>query len=224
MSFFDKLFETPEERRVKRLIEDSRVKDETTNGPVRKLSMAITCATHKAYLNLARVFDFSKEGHPPSQPQILTFYEFMYFFMHLTLRTTVAKGFTESQINKLQGYLGPLLVWTAVESFFKNWPEELKAKMRSEIFEKLNDAEMEYSECKGLFSSDDPLNRNMLIGRLAGNAVALWERPSDESAKMAVVAAATQALSEMNLDRLVDDAKAVIDSVDSELIKKFWTK
>ena len=53
------------------------------------------------------------------------------------------------------------------------------------VAEKLNDAEVEYSECRGVLSPDDPPSRDTLIGRVAGNAADVWERSSDESAKMA---------------------------------------
>ena len=72
-----------------------------------------------------------------------------------------------------------------MDSFFRHWPENLKTKTRNEFYGKLNDAEVEYSECRGVLSPDDPPNRDTLIGRVAGNAADVWERSSDESAKMA---------------------------------------
>lgn len=221
MSLFHKLFGTPELRRARRLLKDTRASVGATYGPLGKLGTAIVGAAFSAQQNLAQVFRFSMEGQP-SEPQILMFYEFLYFFSHLTLRTAVAKGFTESQIEKLQGVLGPLVASTAVDSFFRHWPEDLKTKMRNEFYGKLNDAEVEYSECRGLLSADDPLSTDTLIGRLAGNAANLWERSSDELAKMAVASAATQAFRAIQLDGLVGEVAAVIGSADSELMDRFW--
>ncbi len=223
MSLFDKLFGTPEQRKLRRLIKDTRAEVDATYGPLYRLEIAIVSSTVSAQQNLAQVFGFSIEGQP-LEPQILMFYEFLYFFSHLTLRTAVAKGFTGPQIKKLQGILGPSLASTAVDSFFRHWPEDLKTNIRNEFYAKLNDAEVEYSNCRGLLSPDDLLSRDTLIGRLAGNAAALWKRDSDELAKRAVASAATQAFRAMQLDELVGDVAAVIDTVDSELIDKFWTQ
>lgn len=221
MSLFDKLFGRSESGRFKRLLKETRAEVDATYGPLNRLGIAIVGAAFSAQRNLAQVFGFSMEGRP-SEPQILMFYEFLYFFSHVALRSVVAKGFTEPQIAKLQGCLGPLLASTAVDSFFRHWPEDLKTKMNSEVYQKLNDAEVEYAGCRGLLSPDDPLSRDSLIGRVAGNVADLWERPSDELAKMAVASAASEAFGAMQLDRLVGDVAVVIDSVDSELIARFW--
>ena len=153
----------------------------------------------------------------PSEPQILLFYEFLYFFAHLTLRSGVARGLTASQVKKFQSYLGPLLASTAVDTFFLHWSTELKAKMMGEFFEKLNDAEIEYAECQGgLVSRDDPFSRDTLTGRLAVNVVELWERSGDQVAKTAVVSAVTGALKRVDLVRLVSEVVAKIDQVENE--------
>jgi len=227
MNIFQRLFSDPlkeaEVEKAKRLIKDTHANVEATYGRVGNLGTAIVNAAFGAQKNLAQVFGFSVEGQP-SEPQILMFYEFLYFFSHITLRTVAAEGFTEPQIKKLQDFLGPLLASTAVDSFFRHWPEDLKRKMKSNYFESLNVAEMEYSECRGLILADDPLNQSTLIGRLASNVAELWERSSDQLVKMAVASAATQAFAAMQLDRLVADVAPIIDSVDAELVGKFWKR
>src|SRR6266496_5920222 len=49
------------------------------------------------------------------QREIYIFYEFIYFFMHLTIRQAFAILSTP-QMEKLQGYLGPLISSTAIDS------------------------------------------------------------------------------------------------------------
>jgi len=220
VSLLDRLFETPESRGMKRLLDNAQAQVEATYGPLMKLAMSTVVAAQSTQDNLAKVFHFSVTDRP-SEPQMLTLYELLYFFAHLTLRTAVGKGFSAGQVKKLQGYLGPLLASTAVDSFCLHWPEDIKAKIRGEFYEKLNDAEAEYAECHGLISSDDPLDRNTLIGRLATNCAQLWER-SDRFATMAIAYAAIQSFKAMELEKLVDGVAAVIDSVDSELLERYW--
>ncbi|PYJ35969.1 MAG: hypothetical protein DME88_00270 [Verrucomicrobia bacterium] len=76
--------------------------------------------------------------------EILIFYEFIYFFLHMTMRQAFAV-LTESQIQALQACLGPLISSTAIDSYFAHWPQDLKGKITGEFYEKLNRAEVEYS-------------------------------------------------------------------------------
>jgi hypothetical protein len=165
MSVDDKPFGTPKLASLLSLLEQSDAKVEATYGPVNTLATEIIKVAYSTQQSLADVFGFSAGGEA-SLPQVLMFYEFLYFFSHLTLRTLAAHDFTEPQIQKWQNVSTPLLSWIAVDSFFLHWPQDHKAKMRSEYYDKLNDAELEYSECRGLISPDDPLSENALIGRL----------------------------------------------------------
>lgn len=221
MNLDDKPLATLDLGRLTRLLKDIEAKVEVTQGPLNRLALEIVAAAFSAQRRLADVFGFRVGGEVPI-PQVLMFYEFLYFFSHVTLRTLDAHDFTEPQFRTWQTFSSPLLSSTAVDSFFLHWPEDRKAKIRSEFYEKLNDSEVEYSECRGLLSPDDPLSANTLIGRLADNVADLWERSSDQLAKMAIASAATDAFSVMPLDRLVSEVAAVIDSVDSELIERFW--
>jgi hypothetical protein len=222
MGLFGRLFGTREARMAKRLLKDARGMVDATYGPANKLGLEIVAAASSTQQSLGRVFECGTGG-PPSEPQMLTLYEFLYFFSHLALRTAVAKGFSDAQIGKLQGFLGPLLASCAVDSFCREWPEKLKARIRSEFYEKLNHAEIEYGECRGLVSEDEPLNRNTLVGRLANNVADLWERPSDDVAKLAVVSAALEAFTAAKLDELVAEVAATIDRWDSKSTQALWS-
>src|SRR5262249_25810958 len=146
-----------------------------TYGPLGNLSLAIVQAANDSLRELAPTLGISLDGKPTEQ-RILVFYELLYFYSHLTLRFAVAGGLTEPQIAKLQSYLRPLLPSTAVDAFFKHWPNELKTKMQSDFFEKMNDAELEYTQCKTLWSKEQPFGNMSIFGRLANNIAALLEQ------------------------------------------------
>lgn len=221
MRFFEKLFGTRQQREAKRLIDETRRHVDSTYGPLHALGMAVVETAYTTYRRLGPVFGFSGSGRP-SEHQMLLFYELLYFFAHLTIRTAAAKRLSETNIQKLQGYLGPLLASTAVDTFCRNWPEELKSKMRNEFFQKLNDAELEYAACHGLVSQSDPLNDGTLVGKFQTNAVALFERTGDSLAELAVGTEILGAFANMNLDSLVCAVATVIEGVDDRLLESFW--
>jgi hypothetical protein len=224
MNSFDEPLNTPLRQTLDQLLKQTDARVKKTYGPLGALGMAITTAAWATQRKLGRAFGFSSEGRP-SEPQMLLQYELLYFFSHLALRTVVAEGFTEPQIKKLQAFLGPLIASTAVDAFCMHWPEHLKRKMRGEIYERLNDAEMEYAECtSGLLEPEDPLNGDTLIGKLAANVMSLWDRAPDDPAAFDVAAAITEALVAMEFRQHVRDVSQVIDVVDVELVKEFWKR
>ena len=183
MKFFRELFGDPlkqakQAKQVGRQQQDARGKADVVYGPVGDLGTAIVSTSYNNYQNVAQVFGFNVRGNP-SEQQMLTFYEFLYFYSHVTLRTAAAKGFTQPQFEKLQSYLGPLLASTAVDSFIGHWPDDFRKRLRSNFYEGLNIAEQEYSQCRRFLSPDDPLNKDTVVGKLAGNIADLWERSFD---------------------------------------------
>jgi hypothetical protein len=111
------------------------------------------------------------------QREIFIFYEFIYFYMHLTMRQAFA-SLPESSIKNLQGYLGPLISSVSIDSYFAHWPNDLKKKMTDEFYDKLNDAELEYAACTYDKSSNDGEERmkNLLAAlfmKLASNVADL---------------------------------------------------
>ena len=190
-------------------------------GPPGALGLAIVEAAFSAQSDLAPVLGFSMTG-TASQPQILVFCELLYFYAHLTVRSAVTSGFSEDHVRGLQGFLGPLLVSTAVNTFFRDWPDKLKDGLWNDVYEKLNDAELEYAECRGLVSAVEPLSTTTLIGRLASNVAALWERPTDSTLKAAVASASVRAFQNMGLETLLNDTALVIHLVDPSKLREFW--
>lgn len=148
-------------------------------------------------------------------------YELLCFFSHLSIRTALVTGFTEPQIANVQRFLGPLLSSTAVDTFFEHWPKELKRKIRSEFYDRLNDAEAEYAQCRGLLSHEKPFDNATLFGRLASNIADLCAKPQDHSIMTAVLVEGTKAYTGMQLDKLIADVHAVIDLVTDVLPADF---
>lgn len=208
MNIFSRLFGSSDEQRAKRIIKDTVMKVERTTTPLGVLGMAMvnaawTCA--QAVKPMIKIV-----GEEEKQlAEIYVFYEFVYFFMHLTMRSAFSQ-LTESQIGRLQAYLGPLISSTAVDSFFPHWPEALKEKIMADFYSKLNAAEIEYSECKELLSKEHPLTGNSLFLRLARNIAALSGDPTNPETLVSVIGFAVDAHKTMNLDSLVWEAGKVL--------------
>ena len=196
------------EREVQRIFRETQAEVQRTTKPLGKVGLAIVRASQtcsEAFKPMLNVADDKEK----QQAEIYVFYEFIYFFMHLTMRSAFSQ-LTGQQIGRLQDFLGPLISSTAVDSFFAHWPEDLKEKMRSEFFTKLNDAELEYSTCKGLLSKESPLTGNSLFPRLARNVADLSGNSMNPAALMFIIGAAVDAFKTMSLDSLVRDAGKVL--------------
>jgi hypothetical protein len=193
--------------------------------PFWKLGIGIINAAYSTMQNLAPVFGFATKGTPSSN-QLTMFYEFVYFFAHMMLRTASHRGFNQQQFQKLKDFLGPLLASAAVDSYCGHWPDEFRKGLWNEFYQNLNAAERDYSECQGLVSQEFPLDRDTLFGRLAANVAELWSRSYDDIAKVQVAKAALDAFKAMQLERLVSDVAAVIDQLDGDdidaMVKSCW--
>ena len=216
VNLFSKLFGDSKVREGRKLLAEAQTTASMTYGPLGRLSMSIVCAADSAHKELAPILGISIQAEP-SEERIYIFYEFLYFFSHLTLRSAIITGLTESQIKKLQGFLGPLLASTAIDSFFRHWPEDLKEKLIDEFYAKLNDAEIEYSECDEVMSEDHPFDSKTIFGKLANNVSILHERPSDPEIMAPAFVAAANAFTVMQLDRCIREVADVIDELNPEV-------
>ncbi|WP_146447638.1 hypothetical protein [Bythopirellula polymerisocia] len=136
------------------------------------------------------------------EAEVLVFFEFVYFFMHLTNRSAVSH-LTEHQIEKLHDYLGPFISSTAVDSFCAHWPKELKEGMIKDFYKKLNDAELEYSTCNELFSEENPLTGDSLFSKLARNVADLSDNSMNPLVLTLVIGSGVVVLKGLGLDALV---------------------
>ena len=81
------------------------------------------------------------------ETQMYVTFEFMYLLMHMTNRIAFEKLGDQRRI-KLQEELGILILKPMMENFVGHWPESLKEKVLMDMYDKLNEAEIEYSKCK----------------------------------------------------------------------------
>ena len=95
--------------------------------------------------------------------------------------------------------------------------------MRNDFFEKLNDSERDYSECRGLVSQD-PIDEHTLVGKVGAIIADIWERPTDGLARTSVAVAVVAAFERMKIDERVRLVKPVIDSVDTNALDQFWAQ
>ena len=119
----------------KKLVEIEKQVDNTYK-PVRDICLSIVQAAENCKLVLKTDLNF-EDKKEKDLAEMLVFYEYLYFFIHLTLRLALGK-FTETQMKKMREYMGPVIVGTAIDSYTKHWPEDLKEGMKNEFYDKLN--------------------------------------------------------------------------------------
>jgi len=148
----------------------------------------------------------AKEDKDHTQRWFMVVCEFLYFFMHLTNRFAYGELGHEQRC-KVQDQLYPLMVRPTIESIFGHWPPNLKDGMEKDLTEKLNDAEIEYGECKQLVD-DNPFSRDALFSKFAGNVCELLGVERDNPAAyaatfMKVVDLALGSFKELNFPEAV---------------------
>ncbi len=219
MSFFSKLFGNPTERELKLKFQEIQKDVEQRTRPLAEIGMAIVKASDYCFKEMKPFIDDTDEKRKQER-EIYVFYEFIYFFMHMTMRYAFGR-LSEPQITKLQGFLGPIIVGTAIDSFFFHWPEDLKGKMRSEFYEKLNNAEIEYSSSKELLSKDKPFTGDSLISKLSRNVTQLISDNMNPATMTAVVGVSTEALIDVKLDQLINTVAPTLDRLTDDDLSAF---
>jgi hypothetical protein len=217
MKLFDRFLGTPQERRAKNLLKKAEAATCEVFGPLGDLGLGIVKAAWDCYQDFCRLSEVSVEGRPTEQ-QMLVFYEFLYFFIHVTMRGAVAHGLTQMQISNVQDFLGPLLSHTAVDTFCRHWPLELKERMAHEFFEKVNGAEADYSQCRAFMLSEQPFVKESLTGKLSYNVAEVWGSPYNPAVMMAATTSAVNAYTNMPLDKLIREVATVIDRVEPDAL------
>jgi hypothetical protein len=150
----------------------------------------------KNYLN-----DFTEKERQERWIYIL--FEFIYFFMHMTNRIAFGKLGNEGRI-KLQDELAPLIIGPTIESLFGHWPRKLKQGIKNDFYEKLNDAEIEYSGCNELLSKDHPFTSDKaLFSKLARNVAELSGHSNNPAMLLQIITVSVDAWKNMKLEELV---------------------
>lgn len=186
---------------------------EETINPLGKTALAIVTSSQYCWQQV-KPFIKGKNKKEQEEIEMLTFYECLYFFMHLTVRTAYNLRFSSAQIESLQGYLGPIIASTAVDTFFVHWPQDLKDGIYNDFFKNMNDAEIEYTTCDKLFNEDNPCDPKALISKLASNSKKLIGIPDiiddDVTFRYTVITSTLDTIDKMNLTDLITESKMML--------------
>lgn len=145
MPVFSKLFGSPKEREAKKIFSELLTKVEKECEPMGEVGLAIV----RASTNCRDAFKGQIQAATEKERlerEMYIFYEFIYFYMHIMLRHAEVQ-LIESQMEKLQNFLGPLISSVAIDSYCAHWPDDIKGKIIDEFYKKLNEALLEYSLC-----------------------------------------------------------------------------
>ncbi len=219
MNLFSTLFGTPTEKDLKRKFKDIQKETEQRMRPLGNIGMAIIKASDYCSTEMKAFIDDDNNTRR-QEKEVYLLYEFVYFFMHMTMRYAFGR-LSEPQIGKLQGSLGPIIVGTAIDSFFLHWPEDLKEKMRSEFYENLNNAELEYGTSKELLSKDEPFTGESLISKLARNVTEAIGDNMNPATMTTVVSVTINALIDIKLDQLICRVAPALDQLTDDDLATF---
>jgi hypothetical protein len=214
MPVFSKLFGSSRQREIKKMLAETHKHVQEEYRPLGELGKAIIQASVNCRDAVKKLIDMPSEKER-QQREIFIFYEFIYFYVHLTLRQAFG-NLTKEQTQKLQDFLSPLISSVAIDSHFAHWPEDLKQKMTDEFYQKLNDAELEYTECIDQIQFDSSKDRQdrikdifrALFLKLSFNVANL--ACNDENNFTLSVPVMDVAMNEwirMRLDKLIADVK-----------------
>lgn len=102
--------------------------------------------------DLTRKFGKGNREFKLKFPAILI--EFIYFFIHLSNRSTFVQLGSENSPEFTQR-LVTLTVNTGTETLLKDWSEDLKEIIKKDVFHNYNVAEKNYSMCRDIFLTED---------------------------------------------------------------------
>jgi hypothetical protein len=217
--------------RAEKIVRDSRRTARELSGPVGDLGFEIVAAADKctkATNAILRRNPKLDKGPPETwTAYILVFYEFLYFFTHLTNRCAHQR-FGPDKVERIQKELFPLIVEVAVNSWFADWPDEKKSGIRTEFVQNLNVAEMEYARCESFLPNRCPIDYTALCSCLARTILGLAGYDTEAEAHSAgrraltesVNLSASEILERTDFDSLVRKAGDAISAFDEQQNKR----
>lgn len=210
MTILSKLFGRPK-MHADRIFADAKKRVDQVYGPMGKVGIAVMrAATNSRDVIKGEILAPTEAKR--KEVEVYVFWEFLYFYMHMAMRAAAAQ-LTKERIEKLQGYLGPLVSSVAIDSYCAHWPDELKKKMTAEFYENLNNAELEYTQCANTASSspgEEAATKQMkaLLMSVAFNISKLMcEGRTDIAVVTAVFDSALKESAAMDLARLITEIK-----------------
>jgi hypothetical protein len=118
---------------------------QTATKPLKDIGLAIVQAS-KNCSDAAKPLIRAPTEEDRVQREIYIFYEFIYFFMYVTMRQAFAV-LSASLAEKLQAFLVSLISSVAVDSYFAHWPAERKQGMNDNFRKYLSEQGADYSKC-----------------------------------------------------------------------------
>ena len=144
MSIFSKLFRSSENRQtVDRIFEKSRENAAQKLRPLGALGSTIVLASQKCRDSLKPSIVTSDEKERQRR-ETFAFYEFVYFFLHMTMRLAVV-AMTEPEKKHLGKHLLMMVASVSVDGSFENLPDDLRKRMIAEFCTNLQRAENQYA-------------------------------------------------------------------------------
>jgi hypothetical protein len=203
VSLFSRFFGSSQKRELYRIFENARRQTDKEFGPVGRLGSEIIAASTHCRDQVKPLLTSSDEKERV-QSEIFIFYEFIYFFLHLTNRYA-HKVLSSEEMSKLHEYLGPLVSSVAIDAYFAHWPADLKERMLGEFYEKLNTAELEYTEA-GKRSGSNEEGLSQLFTTL-GNNVSMLASDDNGDGDISQVASnvAIEEFGRRDFQRMVQD-------------------
>jgi hypothetical protein len=210
MSIFSKLFRSSDERQVDRIVEESGKETTRILAPLFALSGTIILASQKCRDGL-KTWIVASNGKDRPEMEDFAFYEFVYFFLHLTMRQAFV-AMTKSEKDHLGKFLLETVAKVCVDGSFEHLPDDLRKRMIAEFCTNLQMAEIQYAKCAtgDIFSdSDAERHRNLhaLFTTLGDNVALKIGRSDDIELKSKILILAIEQFGEVNLLEFLLDYK-----------------
>jgi hypothetical protein len=199
MSFFSQLFGSKQQHQLAQMREEAEKRAE----PIVFLANAIFQSALACAQAIRPQIDFPSERERERQ-WLIILHEFVYFFMHMTNRAAYRILGPDSR-TRLYEDLGASVPAAVTEAVCGHWPAKLKSNLLGDFFHNLNNAELEYAECKQIFS--ETLAEDAVLTRLAFNISEHSGRGRDIATVMIVIETALGVYTAMHLDELVTNTR-----------------
>lgn len=178
--------------------------DQENTMAIRNLSDLIIIGSFECTKSIDDIIDYPTDKEK-TEKRTYALFEFTYFFMHMINRLALSVLGPEKRI-KLQEILGPMVIDSTLKSYFDHWPQEYKIEINNEFYDKLNDAETEYSSCDELISRNNPFSDAALFSKLAKNIAGLLGHPNNPELIMKVIESSVKVWKSMNFQEVVNTA------------------
>jgi hypothetical protein len=143
----------------------------------------------------------------------LVYNEFLFFYLHFFNRTALSE-IGEAKTVELQNLIGPVVVDAVVETFYREWSHDLICGLKSEYYNNINNAEMEYSQCNCIIDENNPFSHKSLLIQLSRRVTHLCSTPTDKKLIWLVIETSFNAIKTMQLHKLTAETKVYLNGPD----------